>query len=276
MIWRGWLARLRAHRERRIVSRRAITDPVWHALLISLPFLQRLSATDQAELRRLSSLFLDEKEFSGAGGLEITDAMALRIAAQACLPVLRLGLAPYRGFIGIVVHPDEVVASREDIDDDGVVHRYNEVLAGEAMEGGPVMLSWTDVRDAGESADWAYNVVIHEFAHVLDMGNGQADGIPPLPQADQRRRWALVLDDEYQRFCGLVDAALDTTLDPYGASGHDEFFAVAVEAFFVAPRPMRAQHPALYALFAEYFQQDPANAEGPDDDPASAGFVTPH
>jgi MtfA peptidase len=253
-----WLARWRAHREQRIVQRRAISDALWAETLASLPFLARWSAADLDELRRLSSLFLHEKEFAGAGGLEVTDSIALRIAVQACLPVLRFGLAPYRGFVGIVVHPDEVVATREAMDDDGVVHEYDEVLTGEAMEGGPVMLSWTDVREAGASADWAYNVVIHEFAHVIDMGDGLADGIPPVPDAGARRRWAAVLEPEFGRFCRCVDDGEETTLDPYGASGMDEFFAVAVEAFFVAPQAMRDEHPRLYALFAGYFRQDPA------------------
>jgi len=254
-----WLGRLRARRERRIVQRRAISDALWLETLASLPFLARWSDCDLAELRRLASLFLDEKEFAGAGGLEVTDAMALRIAVQACLPVLRIGLAPYRSFVGIVVHPDEVVASREVVDDDGVVHSYDEVLSGEAMGGGPLMLSWTDVRDAGESADWAYNVVIHEFAHVLDMADGEADGVPPLAGQTQRKRWLALLESEYERFCRWVDRGRDTVLDPYGAESLDEFFAVAVEAFFVASHEMRREHPELYALFAEYFKQDPAS-----------------
>jgi MtfA peptidase len=254
----GWLARLRAQREQRIVQRRAISDELWLETLASLPFLARWSVDDLQALRRLTSLFLDQKEFAGAGGLEVTDTMAVRIAAQACLPVLRLGLQPYRGFVGIVVHPDEVVARREVMDDDGVVHRYDEVLTGEAMEGGPLMLSWTDVHAAGESADWAYNVVIHEFAHVIDMADGVADGVPPLQGAERRQRWRSVLAAEYDSFCGWIDAGRDTVLDPYGASEIGEFFAVAVEAFFVASDEMRIEHPQLYALFAEYFQQDPA------------------
>jgi MtfA peptidase len=257
-VIRGFLARLRAQREQRIVQRRAIYDELWLETLASLPFLARWSAGDLEALRRLTSLFLDQKEFSGAGGLVVTDTMAVRIAAQACLPVLRLGLQPYRGFVGIVVHADEVVARREVMDDDGVVHRYDEVLTGEAMEGGPLMLSWTDVHAAGESADWAYNVVIHEFAHVIDMGDGVADGVPPLQGAERRQRWLSVLEGEYESFCGWIDAGRDTVLDPYGASEIGEFFAVAVEAFFVAPDEMRIEHPQLYALFAEYFQQDPA------------------
>jgi Mlc titration factor MtfA (ptsG expression regulator) len=257
-VIRGWLSRLRAQRERRIVQRRAISDALWLETLASLPFLARWSAADLEALRRLTSLFLDEKEFSGAGGLEVTDAMAVHIAVQACLPVLRLGLQPYRGFVGIVVHPDEVVATREVIDEDGVVHNYDEVLSGEAMEGGPLMLSWTDVHGAGESADWAYNVVIHEFAHVIDMGDGEPDGVPPLPGAEARARWRERVEAEYEVFCRWTDEGRDTVLDPYGATEVGEFFAVAVEAFFVASRDMREEHPALYALFAGYFQQDPA------------------
>ena len=43
------------------------------------------------------------------------------------------------------------------------------------MDGGPLMLSWQDVADAGSSAEWGYNVVIHEFAHVIDQRDGTGD-----------------------------------------------------------------------------------------------------
>ncbi len=252
------LQRWQAHREARVLARRAIPEPLWQLTLARLPFLAARPADDLAELRRLASLFLDQKEFTGAGGLEIDDAMAVCIAAQAVLPVLRFGLAPYAGFVGIVVHPDEVVARREVMDDDGVVHAYDEQLTGEAMAGGPVMLSWTDVAESGESADWGYNVVIHEFAHVLDMGDGEADGVPPLPSAAAREAWLAVMAPAFERLCTDVDEGYETLLDPYGATGIDEFFAVASETFFVSPRPLRAKHPELYALLAGYYRQDPA------------------
>jgi len=209
-------------------------------------------------LRRLSSLFLDRKEFSGAHGLVVTDDIAVAIAAQACLPVLRMGLDPYRGFVGVVVHPDEVVARREMTDDDGVVHAWDEVLSGEAMEGGPVMLSWHDVRSAGRSAAAGYNVVIHEFAHVLDLADGVADGMPVLPPEIPRAEWAGLLEREHAAFVQRVEAGAATALDPYGAESVDEFFAVASEAFFVAPRAMKEEHPALYGVFVRFYRQDPA------------------
>jgi len=256
------LRRWRAHREAQAVARRAIPDLLWDLTLARLPFLARRSADDLAELRRLSSLFLHRKEFHGIGDLEVDDAMAVCIAAQACLPVLRFGLAPYDSFVGIVVHADEVMARRSVTDDDGVVHDYDELITGEAMAGGPVMLSWRDVAESGESAAWAYNVVIHEFAHVLDMGDGVADGVPPLPSAAEREAWIAVIAADYEHFCDAVDAGRHTVLDPYGASSADEFFAVAAEAFFAMPNELRAEHPGLYGLLARYFEQDPASYSG--------------
>jgi Mlc titration factor MtfA (ptsG expression regulator) len=252
--WSAW----RKLRDERTLRRRAIPDALWQLTLARYPFLARRSAADLVKLRELTTLFLAGKEFHGGQGMEISDEIAVAIAAQACLPVLELGLEHYAGFVGIVVHPDEVVARREVMDEDGIVHHYDETLSGEAMEGGPVMLSWHDVETAGESAEWGYNVVIHEFAHVLDMGDGVADGVPPLPDRAARQAWCEVIDAEYAAFCDRVDAGFDTLLDPYGAEGVDEFFAVASEVFFVAPRDLRAEHPRLYELLSGYYRQDPA------------------
>jgi len=253
MFGRWW----RSRREARALQRRAIPDALWQRTIAHYPFLARLSADDLLELRRLASLFLDSKEFHGAHGFVVNDDVAVAIAAQACLPVLRLGLDGYRSFVGIVVHSDQAVARREVVDEDGLVHQYDEVLSGEAMEGGPLMLSWRDVHEASALGD-AYNVVIHEFAHVLDMQDGVADGAPLLPSAEVREQWLAVLMPEYDRFSERVVCGYATVMDPYGAEGPDEFFAVASEAFFVAPREFKEEQPALYRLLSSYYLQDPA------------------
>lgn len=255
------LKALRDWRERRAVERHAIPDSLWELTLLRYPFLAQRSADDLAELRRLCSLFLASKEFHGANGFAVTDEVAVAVAAQACLPVLRLGLSWYDGFVGIVMHEGEVVAQRRFEDEDGIVHEYDEELAGEAMEGGPLMLSWNAIAVSNDPAqfgvDEVFNVVIHEFAHVMDMRDGVADGVPPLPP-DERERWIEVIDAEWAKFCERVDAGEHTLIDPYGAEAVDEFFAVAAEAFFVAPGAMRAEEPAMYALLAGFFRQDPA------------------
>ncbi|MEF7617461.1 M90 family metallopeptidase [Aquincola sp. MAHUQ-54] len=254
---RSLLQAWRRTREAGVLARRAIPDALWERTLARYPFLSRLPADDRAELRRLVSLFLDQKEFSGAAGLVVSDDMAVAIAAQACLPVMRLGLALYGDFVGIVVHADEVVAAREVTDEQGIVHRYDEVLAGEAMAGGPVMLSWRDADAASDAGLAPYNVVIHEFAHVLDMADGLADGIPPLPTAAARNAWSEVLMAEFDRFTEKVVCGYETTVDPYGAEAPEEFFAVASEAFFVAPQALKEEQPAMYRLLSSFYRQAP-------------------
>jgi Mlc titration factor MtfA (ptsG expression regulator) len=257
---RGW----QQWREDAAVARRPIPDGLWKRTLVRYPFLRRRDPQDAERLRRMTSLFLDRKEFSAAPGVRLTDDVVVAVAAQACLPVLRLGLAAYDGFVGIVLHPDAVVAKRQVTDEDGVVHEYDEVLAGEAVHGGPVMLSWRDVRGAGRSAADAYNVVIHEFAHVLDMADGRSDGVPLLPPRLPRAEWLGVLQAEADAFVARIEAGEEATaLDPYGAEGIDEFFAVASEAFFVAPQAMKDEHPALYGVFVRYYGQDPAAETAP-------------
>ncbi len=254
--WRHW-------REDRASRRHAIPDALWQLTLARYPFLGWRSAEQLTRLRHLATLFLAHKEFSGAQGLVVTDEMAVAVAAQAVLPILNAdgGLQLYAGFVGIVMHSDAVMAPREVVGDDGVVHTYDEELAGEAMQDGPVMLSWHDVGAAAAASDhtgWAYNVTIHEFAHVIDMVDGVADGVPPLADRAARRHWTQVMAAAYGDFCAQVDAQCPTAIDPYAAHSIEEFFAVAVETFYVQPLALQRAAPAVYRLLANHFREDPA------------------
>lgn len=252
-----WFARWR---RQRTLRNRAIPDPLWLLTLARFPFLAAGRDADEvAALREMATLFLADKEFTGAGGFVVTDEVAVAIAAQACLPVLKLGLHWLDGFVGIVVHADAVVARRETEDDDGIVHAWDEELSGEAMGGGPVMLAWRDVDEAGESAAVGYNVVVHEFAHVVDMRAGVTAGAEAARPDSDRGRWLHALAEEYANFAAQISANEETFLDPYGAEAVEEFFAVAAEAFFVAPTDLKGEEPRVYALLADFFLQDPAS-----------------
>ena len=245
----GWLRRRPAP---------ALPEALWQGTLQRYAFLAERSADDLARLRTLAAEFLRRKEFHGAGGLQITDEIALAVAAQAVLPVLHLGLHWYDDFVGIVIHPDEVVARRVETDETGVVHGWDEVLAGEAMEGGPVMLNWRDVAQAGASAATGFNVVVHEFVHKIDMRDGAADGCPPLRSRDARRRWLEVMQAEYDAFRERVIRAerfgeAPPWLDDYGATAIDEFFAVACEAYFVNRARFTQEFPRLVTLFDGFY-----------------------
>lgn len=230
-----------------------IPEPLWAQTLAAYPFLGALAVDEQKRLKTLAEQFLAEKEFSTAGGLTLTDEICVAIAAQGCLPVLELGLRAYGNWVGIVVYPDEFVVPRRIEDEDGVVHEYDDVLAGEAWQGGPLLVSWHDVQLAGGG----YNVVIHEFAHKLDMLNGEADGIPALHSGLGEEEWIAVFDAAREDFCRRVDRGEQTTIDPYAAEAPEEFFAVVSETFFDLPQAIADDYPALYQLFCRYYRQDP-------------------
>lgn len=252
-----WLRRRRAAPE--------LPEALWRATLARYPFLAERPAHEVERLRALAARFLADKQFHGGGGLEITDEIALAIAAQAVLPVLHLGLRWYDDFVGIVVHPDQVVARRRTMDAAGVVHDWQEVVAGEAMQGGPVMVNWRDVAQAGEAGRGVFNVVIHEFVHKIDMRDGAADGCPPLRSRAARERWLGIMRRNYARLREQVIVAERfggemPWLDAYAATSIDEFFAVACEAYFVQRARFGQEFPELVALFDEFYGFGRGNA----------------
>ena len=244
----GWLRRAQAPE---------IDPALWQATIANQPFLAGLAVDAEKRLKSLTEQFLAEKEFSAAGGLTLSDEICVSIAVQGCLPVLELGLSAYRGWVGIVVYPDEFIVQRRIEDEDGIVHEYDDVLSGEAWEGGPLVISWHDVQLAGQAETAGYNVVIHEFAHKLDMLNGEADGIPALHSGLDEDGWIAIFDAAFEDFCRRVDADEETLIDPYASQDHSEFFAVISEVFFLTPQVVAGEYPALYDLFRRYYRQDP-------------------
>jgi Mlc titration factor MtfA (ptsG expression regulator) len=281
----GWLS---DWRHRRIVRRHPIPDALWHAVANRLPFLARLNAGEWRRLRELTTLFLAKKEMYGAADLQLTDEMRLSIAMQACLPILNLGIAAYAGWVGIIIYPGGFVAPRVHTDAAGVVHEWHDELSGEAWARGPVVLSWQDAQPDAHRSALGGNVVIHEFAHKLDMlHKPDADGFPLVHSNMNAREWGDVLERSYADFHRAVERGevqlesqsesesgsqsrrdfeplrpLDRQgnalpFDPYGAQDQVEFFAVMSEAFFVTPRALREHYPALYRQFEKFYRQSP-------------------
>jgi Mlc titration factor MtfA (ptsG expression regulator) len=108
-----------------------------------------------------------------------------------------------------------------------------------------------------------YNVVIHEFAHKLDMLNGQADGMPALHSGIDEAEWQQTFMTSYDDFCRRVDNDEETIIDPYASEHPAEFFAVLSESFFELPAVVHREYPELYALLSRYYRQDPLRRKAP-------------
>lgn len=266
---------IKSWRRRRILKNEAIPDDLWQHAVARVGFLRGLSRDELLRLRECVALFLHGKQISGAHGLVVTYEMRLLIAAQACILILNLDVDYYAGWVEVIVYPGEFIRHYEYVDDDGVVHDLEEPASGESWLGGPVILSWKDTA-AAESGT-GYNVVIHEFAHKLDMLNGDANGFPPLHAGMSQRAWSEAFGAAYTAFrLDVLHAGADEavtrdfyfphdpepcgghTLDPYAAEDPAEFFAVVSEAFFEIPLLVKQRFPAVYEQLALFYRQDPA------------------
>lgn len=251
-----------------------IDEALWRQATEHYYFMQRLSTEENRRLRLIASDFLSRKTFTGAAGFEITALMQVQVAAQACILILELGVSQFDGWSEIIIYPGKFAPKREVTDHAGVVHTTRDALAGEAWLGGPLVLSYEDVASPDHqrhhySFSSAYNVVIHEFAHKLDMRNGDANGFPPLHKGMSAVAWKRDFMAAYLDFCKRVDhadeyehldhgASLDALpMDPYGSESPAEFFAVASETFFERPESLASGYPQVYGQLKAFYKQDP-------------------
>ncbi|MDE2599337.1 MAG: zinc-dependent peptidase [Rhodocyclaceae bacterium] len=247
---------------KRLFSRTAapetpVSEAQWQTAETRLPFLSHLVPAERQRLRRLALEFIRGKSWQGVQGLVITLEMQLEIALQACLLILKRPPGEYDGWVEIVIYPGDFIIPREEMDEIGIVHEYDDTVLGEAWDGGPLLLSWQQVEYGDAFDDDGINVVIHEFAHKLDMATGEADGLPRLPDAAARRRWIAAFEPAYLDFCGRVDRGETTAIDPYAATAPAEFFAVLSEVFFEQPALLQHEYPAVYTELAHFYGQTP-------------------
>ncbi|MCF8199331.1 MAG: zinc-dependent peptidase [Sulfuritalea sp.] len=248
------MGKLSAWWRQRQGDRLEIQDTLWNEVEAGLPFLGHLNADERIHLRQLARELIAEKEWSSAQGLLLTPRIQLAIALQACLPILHLGLGWYAGWVGIVVYPGDFLIPRHLVDANGVVHEFDDQVMGEAWYGGPVLISWFDLP---EDAD-GINIVIHEFAHKLDMKSGDADGMPPLHEGMSKQRWIETMSAAFADLRRRLDRGEETLLDPYAAEMPAEFFAVISESFFETPDLIKTEYPAVYEQLSTFYKQDPA------------------
>ncbi|HEY9033822.1 MAG TPA: M90 family metallopeptidase [Pseudomonadales bacterium] len=247
---------LQQRRQRHILKHHAIARPIWRELMQAALF-QRLDHQQQQQLHRLASLFLHHKTLSATGGMQLDDFSAAAIAAQACLPVLQLGLDWYNGWVEVIIYPDDFVAEHEHIDEAGVVSRVQQPLGGEAWLRGPVILSARSLMDDLAIKQPGHNLVIHEFAHKLDMQNGAANGMPPLHRQMRISDWTDSFTAAFNHLQQQLAQGETSPVDPYAASEPAEFFAVCSENFFSNPRQLHDSWPAVYHQLTLFYRQQP-------------------
>jgi len=224
----------------------------------ALPYYSCLPDAKREELEDHVKVFIDEKHFEGAGGVEVTEEMKVVIAAQACVLLLGRVTDYYHSLKSIIIYPRTFSTNYASPLAGGLDKAGPDRTLGEWSPTGAMALSWDSVvRGARDPCD-GNNVVFHEFAHQLDAEDGSMNGAPDLETRPRYTAWASVLSEEYLRLKRELSFNIPTVIDGYGATNAREFFAVVTEAFFERPGDLRRMHPELYARFRDFYKQDPA------------------
>lgn len=245
------------HRRRRLLAQ---PFPVAWAELLEreVTVLRRLDPSLQPRLRDLVQVFVHEKNWEGCGGLALTDAHRVIIAAQACL--LLVGVHHhdlFAGAISILVYPSTVIVPRRR---PGVLERpptapsVETAILGQAFQHGAVIIAWDRALAGARDEDGDDNVVLHEFAHEIDMHDGAADGTPPLADTAHRRAWVAACEPAFLELRAATERGERTFLREYAATNEAEFFAVATEAYFMRPRALARAMPALFGVLRDFYQ----------------------
>lgn len=234
----------RRYRRRRALLE-APMDEAWRRILEQrVAYYRRLDEAGQARFENDVRIFLAEQNVTGAGEHEVDDATRILIAASAAMLTNGTPDFEWPNLRDIVVYPQA-------FDDD--YHLSEDArVAGQVHRQGPIIYSARDLK-LGFRREEGHNVGLHELAHVLDLQDGHADGIPVDADFTADAPWVGVVTDRLRR----LRKGRPSPLRDYGAINEAELFAVAVEAFFEKPDELARRDPELFDLLHDYFQQDP-------------------
>ncbi len=222
--------------------------PEWVGILDRhLPFYEDLDDEDREIFHTHLKIFVWEKIFIGAKGLEVTDEHRVVISAAAVRLIQNLDISYYDRLTEIVVYPHDYTHK----DTTGVI-------LGEAHSWGIVVLSWPAVLRGLHNPCDGWDTASHEFAHVLDRDGGAFDGTPVLRADGHYSAWADVMALHYEKLKGGSNRERRVMRD-YGATNEAEFFAVATEAFFEKSTEMKRLTPELYEELKQFYGVDPVS-----------------
>lgn len=225
----------------------------WEALLSEhVLFYRNLSTAEKHRFRKRMMLFLSEV-YIEAVDTDLEDLDKVLIAASSVIPVFGFKEWHYNNLSGIIIYPDNFNDELQ-FEQDGE-KRIIAGLVGSGRFKNQMILSRKALRHGFENDTDKGNTSVHEFVHLIDKMDGEADGVPErLLQRQYITPWLKLMHDEMEAINNNK-----SDIRKYGGTSEVEFLAVASEYFFERPDLFRKKHPELYEMLEKCFQQDLAS-----------------
>lgn len=211
-------------------------------------FYQKLTQADKIRFERKLKEFLSGVRIEGIG-ITIEPIDIVLIGASAVIPIFGFADWYYSNLSSVLLYPDTF---NEDFEIDGGERPVMGMVGSGAMNR-QMILSQKALREGFKNTSDKNNTGIHEFVHLLDKSDGDADGIPENLLAHQYTiPWINLMREQIEEIKNH-----HSDINPYGATNKAEFFAVAAEYFFERPDLLHSKHPELFSQLEKIFKQTP-------------------
>jgi Mlc titration factor MtfA (ptsG expression regulator) len=209
------------------------------------PFYNALSDQNKVYFERRVQEFIRLKEFIPRGGIsDVTPEMKTLIAGSAIQLTFGYPAIYFRHFKRILIYPNDYYST--------ITRKYHK---GEVNRRGIIVVSLSSLKEGFVDSADGHHLGLHEMAHALRLIN-------------------IVNNDEYDFYDRKTMEAFDrkahieikkmlqgekraSFFRDYSSTNLEEFFAVAVEAFFECSGEFREYSPELYHLLSKILKIDP-------------------
>ena len=213
-------------------------------------FYRTLSSDERLHFERCCVLFLEVTVVSGHQ-LEVSRHDQLLVASGSV--ILAWGFDQWH-----YVNVDEVILVPGSFNENSEFGKADSTilgLVGNQHLAGKMIISQPALHAGFSNDNDKQNVIIHEFAHLLDMADGDVDGLPKqLTDSSFGLPWLELMRTKVKEI-----QHGKSNIRQYGATNNAEFFSVATEYFFERPGMMRDKHPELYESLTKIYRQDRAD-----------------
>ena len=208
-------------------------------------FYNHLYTTQKHEFNKKVFILVNCKKFIGIKGFEINKFHKVIIAALATRLILKLGLKYFDHIHRIYIYESE-------FDSAG----FQLPLKGITGSPGNIGLSWQAVKEGIEAETDGNCVVIHEFAHALDLYDGNFNGIPLLFKPAIMQQFIDRIYKEHEKIFNRLEHWLGL-VQRYKIEDISEFFAVLTEIYFEKPELLKKDNKSLYDLMKKIYRYEP-------------------
>lgn len=217
-----------------------IPKDLHNLLLANVLFYEKLKTESQRKLFRERVYTFLKETYIEAVGFNLEDIDIVLVAASAVIPVFYFKDWTYSNLATVLLYPDYF--NKELNYTEGA--RNIGGLVGTGRFNDQVILSRKALHHGFSNKTDKSNTGIHEFVHLIDMLDGDTDGIP-----------SVLLSNTYLiPWLDLIHKGMEainndqSDIRAYGGTNQQEFFAVAAEYFFERPELLKVKHPDLYKM----------------------------